>query len=116
MPDYSRELIQYAADIAGASADVSIQPADNCHTIIILNTSTTDAALVGIVANSTALTTANAALLPAGASLPWPIGGAKHRPFGSFGATTRVLRVAAVTNTPIVTFQFLNGKSDEAQR
>ena len=104
----STELIDYATDTAGATADVSVQPADNCHTIVVFNTDGTDSALVGIVANATALTTANAAILPAGGSLTLRIGTAEYRPFGKFTAATRVLRMVAVANTPIVSFQFVN--------
>jgi hypothetical protein len=105
---YSRELIDYATDTSGATANVSVIPYDNCHTIIVYNTDATDAVLVGIVANGTALTTANAATIPAGGSITLRIGTAEYRPFGSFGVTTRMLRLAAVANTPVVSFQMLN--------
>lgn len=104
----STELLTIALDTAGVTADVSTQPADNCHTIIVYNTDATNAALVGIVANGTGLTTANAGLVPAGGSLQWRIGTAAHRPFGAFTAATRVLRLAAVAGNPVIQFQYVN--------
>jgi hypothetical protein len=105
---YSRELITYATDTAGASADVSVQPSDNCHTIIVYNTDATNAVLVGIVASGAALTTANAATIPAGGSITLRIGTYDYRPFGAFSASTRVIRLAAVAGTPVVSFQYVN--------
>jgi len=111
---YSRELIDYATDTAAGSADVSVQPSDNCHTIIVYNTDAADAVLVGIVANGTALTTANAATIPAGGSITLRIGTYEHRPFGSFTAATRKLRLAAVANNPVVSFQYVNSTGNVA--
>lgn len=108
MADFTTELIQAFSDTSGVSADVSVQPSDNCHTMIFLNTDATNAVRIGIVANATALTAANSALLTAGSTLTLRIGTFEYRPFGSFGATTRVLRLLAVAGTPVVNIQFIN--------
>lgn len=105
---YSRELIDYATVTAGATADVSPRPDDNCHTIVVYNTDAANNALVGIVASGTPLTSANAAIIPAGGSLTLRIGTYEYRPFGSFSASTRVLRCAAVAGAPVVSFQYIN--------
>ncbi len=107
----STNLIDYATDTTStSSADVSTQPADNCHTIVMLNTDGTDSVLVGIVDTGTNLTASNSATLIAGASLSLKIGSNQYRPCGSLNSGTgpQVLRVEALASTPIVSFQFLN--------
>jgi len=108
----STNMIDYATDTAGngTTADVSTQPADNCHTIIVYNTDGTNSALVGIVDVATNLTTSNSATLIAGASLSMKIGTQEFRPCGNLndGTATQVLRLEGVAATPVVSFQFIN--------
>lgn len=106
---YSNELLQaFTQASAAATADVSTQPSDNCHTIVILNTDATNSVRVGIVANGVALTTANSSLVTAGSSLTLRVGTYEYRPFGRFLSTTRLLRLIAVAGTPSVNFSYLN--------
>lgn len=114
---YSTNLIDYTEVTTGASADVGVQPSDNCHTIIIFNRDSTNAALVGIVAGGVNLTTANSAYLPAGGALTLRIGTVAYRPCGSIGPTGQsniVLRTEAVAGTPILNFQYLNSSQPVA--
>jgi hypothetical protein len=105
---YSNELMQSFTQTSGTNADVSTQPFDNCHTIIILNTDGTNSVRVGIVANGVGLTAANSALIPAGATLTLRIGTYEYRPFGRFVSATRLLRLLASAATPVVNFTYLN--------
>ena len=105
---YNTELINYVSQTAGGSANVTTQPADNCHTIIVLNTDGTNSARVAVAANGTTLSAANSALLPAGATLTLRIGTSEYRPFGSFLTSQRVLICASVAGSPVLNFQFLN--------
>ena len=108
---YSLNLIDYTEVTTGVTANVGVQPSDNCHTIIVQNRDSTNAALVGIVTVGVALTTANSAYLPAGAALTLKIGTIAYRPCGSIGPASQgntVLRVAAVAGTPILNIQYVN--------
>jgi len=105
---YSNELMQSFTQTSGSNADVSTQPSDNCHTIIILNTDGSNSVRVGVVANGAGLTTANSALIPAGATLTLRIGTYEYRPFGRFISSTRLLRLLASAGTPVVNFTYLN--------
>ena len=106
---YSNELMQsFTQSSAATTADVSTQPSDNCHTIVVLNTDGTNDVRVGIVPNGQALTTANSSLVKSGSSLTLRIGTYEHRPFGRFIATTRVFRLIAAAGTPAVNFTYLN--------
>ena len=105
---YSNELLEAFTQTSGGNANVTTQPSDNCHTIIIFNTDSTNSVRVGIVANGVGLTTANSALITAGSTLTLRIGTYEFRPFGRFTTATRVLRLLAVAGTPDVNFQYLN--------
>jgi hypothetical protein len=114
---YSVNLIDYTEVTTGASADVGVQPSDNCHTIIMFNRDSTDAALVGIVTIGVNLTTANSAYLPAGGALTLRIGTVAYRPCGSIGPASQgnvVLRTEAVAGTPIIGFQYINSSQPVA--
>lgn len=112
---YSNEVVDAFTDATTtATADASAQPADNCHTIVVLNTDTTNSVRVGIVANGTALSDANSALLTAGAAITWRIGTAEYRPCGRFTSSTRLVRVVAIAGTPSVSFQYLNAAGQVA--
>mgnify|MGYP003112553377 FL=1 len=105
---YNTELINYVSQTAGGSANVTTQPADNCHTIVVFNSDATNSARVAVAANGTTLTAANSALIPAGGSLTLRIGTSEYRPFGTFQTSQRVLICAAVAGSPILNFQYLN--------
>ena len=111
----STNLIDYATDTTanGTTANASVQPSDNCHTIVILNTDGSNSALVGIVDTGTDLTSANSATIIAGASLSLKIGTSQFRPCGSLNNTggsagPQVLRHEGIGGTPVISFQFLN--------
>ncbi len=105
---YSLELIDVVTQTSGGDANVTTQPADNCHTLIVYNTDAANAVLVGVVPNGAGLTAANATQIPAGGTLTLRIGTYEYRPFGQFVANTRLLRLKAVAGTPVVIFQFVN--------
>lgn len=106
----STNLVDYVTvTTGGTTADLGTQPADNCYAIIVLNTDATNAALVGIVNTGTALTSANSALITAGASLTLRIGTMAYRPNGSFSAGPQRLRVKNNgAGTPVLNFQLQN--------
>jgi hypothetical protein len=93
----------------GTTADATVQPADNCHTITVVNL-TAAVALVGIVASGTALTTANSATLPANGSMTLKIGTVEYRPGGIIGGSDpqrlRINDAGAVAVT--LSMQYLN--------
>jgi hypothetical protein len=105
----SLELIDYVTITTqnGVTDTLSPQPSDNCHTIVVFNTDSTDGALVGIVPTGNALTTSTAALVPAGGSLTLRIGTQSFRPCGSFTGN-RKLKVEGIGATPTVSFQYIN--------
>jgi len=111
----SINLIDYVSVTTqnGTSADAGTQPGDNCHTIVVLNTDGSAAALVGIVTSGTNLTAANSATLTAGATLTLRIGTRIYRPCGQIGAAVR-LRTEGVSGTPVLSFQFINASRDIA--
>jgi len=111
---YSLELINVVTQTSGSDANVTTQPADNCHTLIIYNKDASNAVLVGIVPNGAGLTTSNATEIPAGGSLTLRIGTYEYRPFGQFTANTRLLRLKAAAGTPVVIFQFVNSVGNTA--
>ena len=111
---YSPELIDYVTQTSGGDADVTTQPSDNCHTLIVYNTDAANAALLGIVPNGAALTTANSTSIPAGGTLTLRIGTYEYRPFGTFGTGTRLLRLKAGAGTPVVIFQYVNSVGNTA--
>lgn len=112
----STNLIDYSTIVTqnGVTDDVGAQPADNCHTIVVYNTSTTNAARVGIVASGTGLTSGNSALLPAGGSLSLRIGTRVYRPCGAIASGSTVVRVEGVAGTPTLSFQYINSAQDIA--
>ena len=97
-----------------ATATLAVQPADNCHTIIVYNQDTNNSALFGFVTTGTALSSANAVLVPAASGITLRIGTAKYRPCGGFADVSGI--VVRVKNngvgTPILSFQFLNSTGD----
>lgn len=112
----SPNLIDYALDTAGngTTADVSKQPDDNCHTIIVYNLDGTLSALVGIVPVATNLTASNSATIPPGGSVTYRIGWARFRPCGTIGGGQARLRLEGVGGTPQVSFQFINSATEVA--
>lgn len=105
------EIVEIAT--SGTTATVSPQPSDNCHTITVFNQDTTNAALFAFVSAATALTSANAVIVPAGGAVTLKIGTAQYRPCGSFGGiSTIVLRVKNNgAGTPTLSIQYLNSSA-----
>ncbi len=90
------------------TVDATIQPADNCHTITIVNLSA-NVALVGIVVSGTALTTANSATLPANGSMTLRIGTVETRPGGVIGpAGPQKLRINDAGAAVTLSMQYIN--------
>ncbi len=89
----------------GVTDQLNPQPADNCHTIILLNLSTTDSALYALQPTGTDLSTANAATLPPGAAITLRLGTEAYR--GRFGVTYFLL-VEGIGATPTLSIQYLN--------
>ncbi len=113
----SPNLVDYATDAAGngTTADVSKQPDDNTHTVIVYNLDGTLSALVGFVPQGTNLTASNSATIPPGGSITYRIGWARFRPCGGIGAGRAVaLRLEGVGGTPSVSFQFINSAVEVA--
>lgn len=97
-----------------ATATLSLQPRDNCHTIVVYNEDTNASALFGFVGAGVALSSANAVIVPASSGITLRIGTARYRPCGSFGGVSGI--VVRVKNngvgTPILSFQFVNSSGD----
>lgn len=113
----STNLIDYASITAqsGVTDDVGVQPSDNCHTIVVYNTTADTGVLVGIVPTGTNLTAANSATIPGGGSLTLRIGTRVYRPCGPIGTGGNVrLRVEGIGGTPVLSFQYINSAQDTA--
>ena len=113
----STNLIDYVLQAsAAATADVTTQPAEKCHTVVMLNTDAVNSVLVGIVDDTVALTTANSSQIPASGTLTLRIGGAKQRPCGDLAAGTQRLRIKNNgAGTPAVNFTLINGLDANAK-
>ncbi len=92
---------------SGTTADVSVQPLDNTHTILVKN----DGAVpiyAGLVPIGTALSAANA-LLAAGDALTWRIGTVTERAGGSFDTNAiQKLRISGIGGTSATQITYLN--------
>ena len=111
----STNLIDYVSITTqnGVTDNVNPQPSDNCHTIIMFNTSTTNAAYVGVVPSGTNLDATNSATLPAEGTMTLRVGTMIYRPGGRFGGNM-TLRVEGVGGTPTLQFQFVNASREVA--
>ena len=105
----STNTIDYVAETTqnGVTTTVATQPADNCHTIVILNVDGASAAYVAIVDTADVLS-ATYPPLAAGGALTLRIGTAQYRPGGSLTGGTQRLRVEGIGGTPVLSFQFIN--------
>jgi hypothetical protein len=92
---------------SGTTADVSVQPLDNTHTIIVKNDGT-NAIYVNIVPTGTALG-AGSPRLAAGDALTWRIGTVTERAGGSFDTNAiQKLRISGIGGTSATQVTYLN--------
>lgn len=119
MAQYSTSLVDYVEITTqnGVTDELAKQPADNCHTIVVYNTSTTLAALVGFTVTGVGIASNSAAVVPAGGSLTLRIGTYSFRPCGSLknsGAGSIKLAVEGVGGTPTLNLQYINSTVEVA--
>jgi len=95
------------AGTAAVAAPVGLEVPENCHTIVVLNTHATNLAFVTSlrtgVGVGTALTTANAAQIAAGASLTLGISDESKRP------GTLVMLYAASAGATVINITYVCG-------
>jgi hypothetical protein len=96
---------------AGTAVAPSVALPDNCHTLIVYNTSAAATAYLQFVPTAGAFATASAVVIPPQASITLALGTLSQRPGSGAGGIPDSLFFDASVNATVVRVTYVNGVS-----